>query len=522
MGLPSGFSAGTKSFLYPRQTYFGAYVQDSWKATSRLTVNYGIRWEPFISPYDGLGRHNYFRYDLYTSGYRSQSYPLAPIGMVMSGDKEAPKDGKFMFNKLAHFVPRLALAYDPKGDGMMVIRAAYGMFAELPPMWTFYGNAAGSPWNGTTALTNPTFSDPWNTPSATYTNGYPGGNPLPSTFTTSTPFQLNGSYDNLRQDAKTSYIHQWNLSVQRQVGQNWLFAGNYLGNQAVHLWGPQIQMNYSVYAPGANTGNITQRKILNLLNPDQGRYYNQIGDLEDGGTSSYNAMLLTVQRRRAKGLTIQGNYTYSHCIGDGVVSQPGSGGITPGFRKYNRSNCSGDRAHVANISTVVESPKFANNTMRYLFSGWQVSGILKLMSGTSFRVTSGIDTTFTGTSDNGRANQVLADAFLPNKNKDGWLNINAFAVPTQATGICSAVTLACGYGNAAQLRGPGLINLDLGLTRRFQVLEGHSIEFRAEAFNAPNHVNPLNPSSALNSQTFGKSVAAADPRIMQLALKYVF
>ena len=217
-------------------------------------------------------------------------------------------------------------------------------------------------------------------------------------------------------------------------------------------------------------------------------------------------MLLTVQRRRAKGLTIQGNYTYSHCIGDGVVSQPGSGGITPGFRKYNRSNCSGDRAHVANISTVVESPRFANNTMRYLFSGWQLSGILKLMSGTSFRVSSGIDTTFTGTSDNGRANQVLADAFLPNKNKDGWLNINAFAVPTQATGICSAVTLSCGYGNAAQLRGPGLINLDLGLTRRFQILEGHSLEFRAEAFNAPNHVNPLNPSSALNSQTFGKSV----------------
>ena len=124
-------------------------------------------------------------------------------------------------------------------------------------------------------------------------------------------------------------------------------------------------------------------------------------------------MLLTVQRRRAKGLTIQGNYTLSHCIGDGVVSQPGSGGITPGFRKYNRVELRpATGPHVANISTVVESPRFANNTMRYLFSGWQLSGILKLMSGTSFRVTSGIDTTLTGTSDNGRANQVLADAFL--------------------------------------------------------------------------------------------------------------
>src|SRR5439155_10004291 len=237
---------------------------------------------------------------------------------------------------------------------------------------------------------------------------------------------------------------------------------------------------------------------------------------------SYNAMLLTVQRRRARGLTIQGNYTWSHCIGDGVVSQPGSNGITPGFRRYNRSNCTGDRAHIVNLSTVVESPRFADNTLRRLFSGWQLSGILKLMSGTSFRVNSGVDTALTGTSDNGRANQVLADAYLGNKNKDGWLNINAFAVPTQATGICSPITLSCGYGNAAELRGPGLINLDVGLTRRFQVREGQSVEFRVEAFNAPNHVNPMNPSANLNSQTVGKSVAAADPRIMQLALKDVF
>jgi len=522
MGLPSGFSGGTKSFLYPRQTYFGAYVQDSWKAMSRLTVNYGVRWEPFIAPYDGHGRHNYFSYDLYNSGYQSTSYPLAPVGTVMSGDALSPSNGKYMFSRLAHFVPRLALAWDPKGDGMMVLRAAYGMFADLPPMWTFYGNGAGAPWNGTTSATNPTFSDPWNLPSATYAAGYPGGNPLPSTFTKTSPFPLNAGYDNVRQNAKSTYINQWNLSIQRQVGQNWMFAGNYLGNQDVHLWGPQIQLNYSLYMPGANSGNVPQRKILSLLNPAQGKYYNGVGDLEDGGTGSYHAMLLTVQRRRASGLTIQGNYTFSRCIGDGVVSQPGSGGITPGLRKYDRSFCAGDRTHVANISMVAESPRFANNTLRRLGSGWQLSGILKVMSGTSFRVSSGIDTTFTGTTDNGNANQVLGDAYLPNKNKDGWLNINAFAIPTQATGICSAVTLSCGYGNAAQLRGPGLINLDMGLTRRFQVRERQSIEFRAEAFNAPNHVNPLNPSAALNSQTFGKSTAAADPRIMQLALKYVF
>jgi len=79
LGLPSGFSGGTKSELYPRQTYIGAYVQDSWKIRPRLTMNYGIRWEPFIAPYDGHGRHNYFSYALYTSGYKSTAYPLAPV-----------------------------------------------------------------------------------------------------------------------------------------------------------------------------------------------------------------------------------------------------------------------------------------------------------------------------------------------------------------------------------------------------------------------------------------------------------
>jgi hypothetical protein len=234
-------------------------------------------------------------------------------------------------------------------------------------------------------------------------------------------------------------------------------------------------------------------------------------------------MLLSVQRRPSNGLTINANYTFSKCIGDTVVSQPGSGGITPGMRKYNRAMCGGDRSHISNISTVYETPQFANNTLRILGSGWQISGILKLLSGTAFTVNSGVDTTFTGTNDNGRANQILEDVYLPNKNKDGWLNRAAFENPTQTTGICSEITKSCGYGNAANsIRGPGIINFDMGLTRRFQLTESQTLEFRAESFNMPNHVNPGNPTNSINSQTFGKSTTAADPRILQFALKYVF
>ena len=525
-GYPSSFRAGTKSELYPRQTYFALYLQDTWKATPHVTVNYGIRYEPFIAPYDGHGRFNFFSYDLYNAGFVSKTYPKAPAGLLMPGDAGTPPDGKYMFDRWLHFAPRLGLAWDPKGDGLMVVRAAYGIFNELPPAWTFFGNGAGVPWNATTSITNPSFADPWSLPSGSFPNGYPGGNPLPSVFTPTSDFPLSGDYDNIRMHAKSTYIHQWNLSIQRQAGANWLFAANYLGNQDVHLWGPQYQLNYAIFTPTATVGNLPQRRVLTLANPGAGRYYNGIGETEDGGTGSYNAMLISVQRRRAKGLTISGNYTWSHCITDGVISQPGTTGLTPGLRRFTRGNCGttsglqagaasvsgGDRRHVVNLSTVVESPTFANSTLRLLGSGWQLSGILKLQSGTSFTVSAGTDVTLNGATDNQRALQILADPYMPNKTRDQWLNPAAFARPANGQ-----------YGNAANtIRGPGFVQLDMGLTRKFQIRETQSVEFRAEAFNLPNHVNPNNPSLLLNAQTFGKITSALDPRIMQLALKYVF
>ena len=85
LGLPANFSAGTFSELYPRQNYIALYVQDSWKATPQITLNYGLRWEPFIAPYDGHKRHNFFSYDLYNSGFRSKTFLNAPIGTQKIG-----------------------------------------------------------------------------------------------------------------------------------------------------------------------------------------------------------------------------------------------------------------------------------------------------------------------------------------------------------------------------------------------------------------------------------------------------
>jgi hypothetical protein len=224
--------------------------------------------------------------------------------------------------------------------------------------------------------------------------------------------------------------------------------------------------------------------------------------------------LLSVQRRRAKGVTVQGNYTWSHCIADPFAAggNQTTTGVFPGRRQFERGGCPGDTRHSINMSTVYETPQFSSPTMRLLASGWQISGIARMQSGGYFSVTSGFNTSLGTGFGIDRANQILADPYLPNKGVNGWLNPAAFSRP--ADGV---------WGNASlNIQGPGFITINMGLTRKFQVREKQSVEFRAEAFNLPNHMNPNNPVTAINNQNFGKILSAGEPRIIQLALKYLF
>jgi hypothetical protein len=275
--------------------------------------------------------------------------------------------------------------------------------------------------------------------------------------------------------------------------------------------------NPAVYIPGASTmANTNQRRVLYLANPAEGRFYANMSYLENAGTANYNGLLLSIQRRSSDGLTVQGNYTWGHCISDDFVNagaQHGEGDY-PGRRWYGRTNCvgGGDTRQSFNMSTVYETPQFSGRAMRVLASGWQVSGIARIQSGGYFTVVSGFNTALTSGNGINRANQVLADPYLPNKGVNGWLNRAAFARPANGE-----------YGNASMnIQGPGVITINMGLTRSFPITEGQTIQFRAEAFNMPNHLNPNNPIAALNNTNFGKILSARDPRIMQFALKYVF
>jgi hypothetical protein len=447
-------------------------------------------------------------------------YLKAPVGLSFPGDSGYPGKG-VAFRDMGYFAPRIGLAWDPSGDGSMSIRAAYGIFFNQPNLGNYSGLAQIPPYGTNVTVQFPAnFADPW--------ASQPGGNPFPVFLGPNVTFPANGQVISFPLHPKPTYQNQWNLSIQKQIGKDWMVATNYVGSNVVHLWGGG-ESNPGIYLPGATcvingvastpcstTANLNSRRALVLQNPTEGRFYGSVSEQDDGGTSNYNGLLLSAQRRRARGLTVQANYTWSHCIGDLGNTSMGVAGtnyLIPGNRRSSRGNCSGsDRRHLFNLSTVYETPQFSSAMVKALASGWQVSGIVRFQTGNFLSVTSGLDQALTGAAAQ-RANFVGASPYVDDRSLNLWLNPRAFAQPALGT-----------YGNLgiANIQGPSRFTLDTGITRTFKLWEEHSLQFRWEIFNLPNHVNPDNPTSALNSVNFGRILGAGDPRIMQMALKYQF
>jgi len=524
VGKPSALTQSNEAILYYRGNYFGLYLQDAWKATQRLTINAGLRWDPYLPPHTKNGGISNFDPARFAAGSKSTIYKNAPAGLAFPGDAAFP--GKAAGNKdWMNLAPRIGIAWDPKGDGQFSVRAAYGLFYDLQSLNYYIGFAQGSPFGSQVTLNfPPSFENPW--------SSYPGGNPFPVPVNSSVPFNPFASYETLPFNARSTYAQQWNLSLQKQIGTDWLAQANYIGSETVHVWtGNQVNpgvflglgsctINGQTFNPCSTTANVDRRRKLYLQDPVNGQYYSSISALDDGGTASYHGLLLSLQRRAARGLTVSGNYTLAHCISDLANAELAVAGVNymiPDNRRSSRGNClTADRRHNFNLSTVYQTPQFSAGTMRALASGWQLSSIVRLRGGEYLSITSGFDQALTGAAAQ-RVDQVLASPYSDVKNVDHWFNSAAFAQPVLGT-----------YGNmgGTNALGPGLIQIDMGVTRSFKVRENQSLQFRAEAFNLPNHMNPMfsttNPTTAINSTLFGKILTAGDPRILQFALKYVF
>ncbi|HEY7392127.1 MAG TPA: carboxypeptidase regulatory-like domain-containing protein [Bryobacteraceae bacterium] len=519
----------TPNTVFVRQWFLGFYGQDTWKVSRRLTLNLGLRWEPWFPTAAANGAIYNFSLDRYNAGIVSQVYPNAPPGLYFAGDPGFP--GLSGQNKkFKDFEPRIGLSWDPTGSGKTSIRASYGLFYDFANSQIWFNTTVAPPFGDEIKNNSPAggFDNPW--------LNFPGGNPYPISshdlFTPHAPYITVAGYN-----MPTTEMHSWNLSVQRQIFSNWVASASYVGNETEHLW-DSTQLNppqflgtgpctlAGVFYPTCSTSaNYDQRRVLSLANPVKSANLGFVDMYDPGGTQSYNGLVLSLQHRFAKGLTMNANYTWSHCIGDAYVGNttpnPGTGYQVPSNRRFDRGNCLFDRRGNLNVSGAYEMPTFNSHIANILASHWRISPIFRYLTGAPLTIVTGVDRALDDNTATQRPNQiaphVYAGGFL------NYLNAGAFAQPAIGT---------LGNMGTYSVHGPGLFEVDAALSRLFVVRERKTLEVRAEAYNLPNFFLRGNPGAALSANTFGQittvfnsgyaTSGGGGPRVLQLAAKFNF
>jgi len=376
-----------------------------------------------------------------------------------------------------------------------------------------------------TFVTSPqgSFENPW--------LNVAGGDLFPLKLDQNALFPPYASYLTVPYDNQTPQISSWNMTMQKQLGADWLISSSYLASQTTHVWVQEplnpgrflslapCSLNGVNYAVCSTTANTAQRRRLNLERSQE--TIGALDELNDSGTQSYHGLVLSVLRRATRGITVSANYTWSHCISDLADTSGSSSSAAssvalqnPDNRRLDRGNCDADRRHLFNVYGIATTPRFENKPLRILLTGWRASGIYRRASGSYLTIFSGLDRALDGSAGQ-RANWLQEDPFL---NKSGrpltqYLNPAAFVLPALGTR---------GTMGRANIEGPAPWQFDAGMAREFSLGETQRVEFRAEAFNLTNSFRPANPDTTLASNTFGQIRATLGGRIMQFALKYLF
>jgi len=501
LGRASEFRQGGGEFKNLLGTRWGFFAQDNWRVNRRLTLNLGLRWDPYIPYYDREGRVLCFQP---RTTQRSKRYPNAPLGFLYGGDDAdagCPKAGSE--NNWANIEPRFGLAYRLTADGKTSLRLGGGMY--YTPIQTSNMNpfANIAPFAGTFTLSDVAFEDPYGSKGM--------ANPFPSNFGPNVPGRefvfapINDVRAYFAPDYRIPQLITWSLRLERQFGQDWVASVAYVGNKGTYLQLSTVQENPALYGPGATVGNTQARRVYPGFGP--------VGRYDSGGNSQYQSMQLNLEKRLSRGYSILTNYTWSTTIDDLDVSNPFN-------RTVGRGRATEDVPHNFKFANLLELPRLnVKGAANRLLNGWQANGILSWQSGFPFTVSSGRDNSFSGIGSD-RADFLGGTAELSGDRSRGdklarWFDTSRFAFNTVGT-----------FGNSGRniLRGPGYFNADLGLLKVTRIGESVGVQFRAEMFNVFNHPNFRLPTSNFSSNQFGRITAVIDEnqRIIQFGLKILF
>ncbi len=527
-GQPVVFLQGLGDFERGiRGNSVNAYVQDTFKATSRLTFNLGLRYDlPF--PYTEIKN----RQTLWVPGRQSTVIPSAPPGLLYPGDKGVPAGLIPTFKKA--FAPRVGLAWDPSGSGKLLVTAAYGIFYE--PYYTGQGGPLQSPISAppylqTPQVSLPNFADPFN-----------GNPPISGDF--SKPL----TNLTLAANLPLPYSQDWDLNIQRSFGSDLLFELGYVGTKGTKL--PRfIEANPAIYIPGVDgsgdpistSSNADRRRKYSgcTLDPTTVCDYSSTGLIAGIAGSSYNALEASLKKRFSHGISFLASYTWAKSIDDsstfnltGSASKPLAGENDLAQNPFDvaaergRSLFDARQRFVLSYQWALPWWQQPKTWYQQVLGNWQVNGIVSAMTGTPFTVFDGNDFSVQGSAPeisgffSNRPNVVAGqDPNAGRKTTSNWLNPNAFQRITQDPN--SPVQQ---FGSAGRniAQGPGYTDWDFSLFKNIRVTESRDLQFRAEFFNILNHTNFRNPDSDMNSQTFNQILEAQPPRLIQFALKFTF
>jgi hypothetical protein len=507
---------GRKAYL--REWRPALYVQDDYKATHKLTLNLGLRWDPWMPPTDLNG--TLVGFNLANPNFQSTIAPGAPKGLMFVGDSGV--SNAIYNNNFKDFSPRVGFAYNVFGNSKTVARGAYGLFYGFPEGLLYQRTDAMQPVDLYLQINNPPV---WDAPFAGYSGGdpFPRGHVGPSQFSTYTFLKpLAGGV--LNPASHVEYTQAYNFTVEQDLGNGFAMNVGYVGNRAEHV---MASRQFNPYVPPTSATTI-----------ETTRTYTGLGavELADGyDWEKTNAVEVNVTRR-SHNLTLLANVVWMKTIDIGSSGTEGNAGPSNPYNfDFYKGVADFDQALRFTASANYPFPKFhVNNVLGQVVNGWQANAIVTSQSGLPFSITSGQDNSKSGVSNDLGVYTGVSPARPAGAAKTVWFNKLAFN-PNPVPSAANNWTQSFGNVPRNSLRGPGYEDTDISLFK--DIMGEHRVhgQFQAQAFNAWNHTNFANPSSAANAGTFGTITATSSStgtvntpsqvgtqRVWQFAAKIIF
>jgi outer membrane receptor protein involved in Fe transport len=534
LGAVSAFTQGGGLYLDFTGYRESLFVQDSWKATPRLLLSAGLRWDPFFPYTDSEGRVACF-----VPGAQSVRFPNAPVGLLFGGNNHDPGcPNSSIYNNPKNFGPRLGFAYRVTADGNTSVRGGAGYYYEAPNTVAFEDVVGVPPFAPIVNFSDVTLADPYG--SAGIPNPFPAQfgpvNPGPSaTFPSDISFSQ--IFD---RHFRLPMVLSYNLTVERGFKQDWMLRVAYVGNNGHHLSGTGdqesglLQLNPAIYIPGVGPSGAPNSTVAN--EPSRLVYpaYGSIASINSGVDSNYNAAQITLERRLTHGFSFLTNFTWAKELDD-FAPVGGSPYLTNTCycgRGFDYGASDDDVAKTFKINGEYMVPHVSlPRAVDKIVNGWELSGTAIWETGFPYSIFSGYDNSLSGM-DGDRADLAVSNiqqAILGGGRSHAaeiaeWFNTSAFEPNAIGT-----------FGDTRKniLRGPRYLEADVAVLKSAKINDRLSLEFRGEFFNAFNNVNFGRPDSFLTDAGFGQitgmagasssnTYGTAQPRIIQFGLKVAF